>query len=259
VGRRSTSTGALCLSLDPRGRSKEAGIASIDVLESVLFSLGICSSGTRDEFSALEGIVNLPYWIMSGLGLRNGEKLRLRAVNLPKATYVKFVPHTAQFYALPEDPHALVLRALCSFTCLTRGSSITVVYEGKQFFLDIDQLFPTCTPCDAVTIVDADMDIVLGKAKDHERLAPCMAQQALARDLQILGDTMQSQILSAADWTEVRSPGSPITVEEFAEGKDVKKLKRSPSPSKAAATYSPGRDTKHLLALDSGSDMKIYS
>ena len=58
------------------------------------------------EFPAEEGKVFLPHWVMSNLVLREGEMVTVRNVQLPKAKFVKFQPHSKDFLDI-SNPRAV--------------------------------------------------------------------------------------------------------------------------------------------------------
>lgn len=72
------------------------------------------------EFTAEEGRVYMPYWMMQNLCLQDGEVASFSNVSLPKGTYVKLQPVTSDFLDI-SNPRAVLERSLRSYTCLTTG------------------------------------------------------------------------------------------------------------------------------------------
>jgi hypothetical protein len=54
------------------------------------------------EFIAPEGYVLIPRWMMDNLNIRNDDVVHIRRVQLPKATFLKLQPHTANFLTIPN-------------------------------------------------------------------------------------------------------------------------------------------------------------
>jgi hypothetical protein len=52
------------------------------------------------EFTANEGEIAIPLWMMENLNIADNDTVFVRRVNLPKATFLKFRPHSANFLAL---------------------------------------------------------------------------------------------------------------------------------------------------------------
>jgi ubiquitin fusion degradation protein 1 len=58
------------------------------------------------EFSADEGNVHIPLWMMNNLFLEEGSEVIIRNMNLKKGTFVKLKPHETRFIDLP-DPKSM--------------------------------------------------------------------------------------------------------------------------------------------------------
>ena len=76
-----------------------------------------------------------------GLALEEGQFLQVTSAKLPNGTYVKFRPHKTEFIQL-SNPKAVLERHLPKFSCLTKGDTIVVPYQGKKFAIDILELKP---------------------------------------------------------------------------------------------------------------------
>lgn len=120
-----------------------------------LEALSGCKShcGVRD-FSAHEGHVNLPSWMMRSIGAKESELITVRIATLPEGTHVKLQPQSSAFLDI-SNPDASVKSTLRKFTCLTKGDSIRVSYDEKTLYFGVLGV----APGDAVCIVDADLDV----------------------------------------------------------------------------------------------------
>ncbi|CDO99484.1 unnamed protein product [Coffea canephora] len=105
------------------------------------------------EFTAEEGFVFLPQWMMDNLKILEGDLVLLKDVSLPKGTYVKLQPHTTDFINI-SDPKAVLEKALKKFACLTTGDTITISHNQKKFSIDVVETKPNS----AISIIDTDCE-----------------------------------------------------------------------------------------------------
>jgi ubiquitin fusion degradation protein 1 len=114
------------------------------------------------EFVADEGVVYLPYWMMQNLLLAEGDVVKFQSAKLPKGSYVKLRPHTADFMNI-SNPKAVLETTLRSYTCLTSGDSILISYNNKRYFIDIVD----AKPAPAISIVDTDCEVDFAPPLDY--------------------------------------------------------------------------------------------
>ena len=106
------------------------------------------------EFTADEGEVLFPEWMMDNLGVEYGDEITLRNVTLPIGSYVKFQPENDSFLKI-DDQKAVLETALRDFSCLTKGDKVAVFYNDVQYNLFVKEL----KPADAVNIVECDLHL----------------------------------------------------------------------------------------------------
>jgi ubiquitin fusion degradation protein 1 len=109
------------------------------------------------EFTAPEGQMFVPYWIMQNLLLEENELLTVRNVSLQLASFVKFRPLSVDFLEI-SNPKAVLESTLRNFSCLTKDDQICLSYNKKNYFIEIVELKPV-TPENAVSIVEADVNV----------------------------------------------------------------------------------------------------
>jgi hypothetical protein len=97
------------------------------------------------EFTAPEGIAYLPYWMMAGLCLQNGAIVDIKSATLRKGTYVKLQPHKTKFTTL-SNPRIVLEKALRSFSCLTKGGTISIKHGTQTFLMDVLETKPGLSP-----------------------------------------------------------------------------------------------------------------
>merc|ERR1712038_1206558 len=107
------------------------------------------------EFTAPEGQCFIPAWIQNQLKLENGEVVTVEYTTLPKATFAKFQPQSANFIEDIGDHRAMLERHLRDYSCISKGDIITVHYLNKDYKI----LIMETKPASAVSIVDTDMNV----------------------------------------------------------------------------------------------------
>ena len=98
------------------------------------------------EFSAVEGHMYIPFWMMANLCLEEGGVVNVSSVNLPKAEFTKIQPMETEFLRL-VNPKAVLEHELRHFTCLTQGDQITIQYAGDRYNIHIKELWPAAACC----------------------------------------------------------------------------------------------------------------
>ncbi|TNV87553.1 hypothetical protein FGO68_gene3297 [Halteria grandinella] len=106
------------------------------------------------EFSAEEGCCYLPYWMMNNLFLEEGSEIILRSVNLQKGKFIVLQPHETAFINL-ANPKAILEQELTNYSCLMKGDTINISYQGRDYLIDIVD----CKPQDQICVVEADIEV----------------------------------------------------------------------------------------------------
>jgi len=114
------------------------------------------------EFTAVEGRCYVPHWIMQNLLLPEGGFIVVRNVQLPKARFVKFQPHSKDFIDI-SNPRAVLERQLRTYSALTKGDTLMLTYAKKNYYLDVLE----CKPADAVSIIETDVEVDFAPPKDY--------------------------------------------------------------------------------------------
>ena len=106
------------------------------------------------EFSAEEGKMYMPYWMMNNLLLSPGDIVTILSVSLPKATYTKLQPQENSFLKI-SNPKAVLEHELRKFSCLTKGDQITITYDNTKYNIEIKEL----KPANACSIIETDCQV----------------------------------------------------------------------------------------------------
>lgn len=109
------------------------------------------------EFSAPEGTIYLPLWVMKSIGVRSGGFVTLRNVTLPLGTFVKLQPQSVAFLDI-TDPRAVLEHSFRAFSALTRGDMIQIGYNEQIYELLIMEIKPASAR-HAISIVETDLQV----------------------------------------------------------------------------------------------------
>ncbi|MED6179704.1 hypothetical protein PIB30_003028 [Stylosanthes scabra] len=124
------------------------------------------------EFTADEGTIYMPYWMMQNLLLQEGDSVSVKNVSLPKGTYVKLQPHTKDLLDI-SNPKAMLERRLRNYSCLSRGDTIMVEYNKNKYYIDVLETKPGGN---AVSIVDTDCEVDFAPPLDYKPPKPINAK-----------------------------------------------------------------------------------
>ena len=119
------------------------------------------------EFSAAEGHMYIPYWIMENLCLDQGTIVNITNLSLPKATFVKLQPQEERFLNL-SNPKAVLEFELRKFTCLTQGHQIRIDYLDRKYNIHIKELWPAA----ACSIIETDCKVEFEAPPGYSPPAP---------------------------------------------------------------------------------------
>jgi ubiquitin-protein ligase len=95
------------------------------------------------EFTAPDGNIIVPQFMMKDLFLTEGTKVQVRSVVLPMATRLKIQPHSKQFYEI-QDHKSVLEKALFNFSCLTEGQTIPITDSNtnKTYLIEVVETLP---------------------------------------------------------------------------------------------------------------------
>lgn len=115
------------------------------------------------EFSAPPGVVHVPYHIMEGLGISEGQHVEIQLASPVKGTYIKIQPHTTSFINL-SDPKALLEKVLSEkYPVMTEGHTIAIEYVNKVFHIDIVKT----EPAHVIDILNVNLNVDFEQPLDY--------------------------------------------------------------------------------------------
>ncbi|KAF9432413.1 hypothetical protein BGZ76_010838 [Entomortierella beljakovae] len=117
----------------------------------------VVTHGGVKEFSADDRNIHMPNWMMESLSISEGDQVMVKYSPLPKGTWAKFRPISADYMEI-LDFRALLESVLRSnYTTLTRGEVLKVYQGTKEYGFLVEELKPE--PGDAVCITDTDLEV----------------------------------------------------------------------------------------------------
>lgn len=129
------------------------------------------------EFIAEEGRCYLPSWMMKNLLLSSDEIVKVINATIPKGNHVTFQPKNSEFLKI-MNPRAVLERSLRSFTALTKGEVIRVVFNKVQYDLEVTEVGSSHPTVDGgISIIETDVVVDFVEPTDSGR----PSQAAVAR------------------------------------------------------------------------------
>ncbi|KAJ1800000.1 ubiquitin fusion degradation protein, partial [Coemansia sp. RSA 2599] len=107
------------------------------------------------EFTAEEGRVYLPQWMMDSLGISPGAVVEVINVELLHGTMTKLQPQSIDFLDI-SDHRAVLENALRKFSALTVGDIIAFRYNERDYRIAVVETQPSST---AINIVETDLSV----------------------------------------------------------------------------------------------------
>ena len=117
------------------------------------------------EFTAEEGKVIVPYWLMNLLGGDEGSLFRLEDASLPRGTFIQIRPQKKAFIEL-SNPKAVLEGRMNNFSCLTKGDTISINYLNENYLIDILVCKVGDKDVPAISIVEADVKVDFARPLD---------------------------------------------------------------------------------------------
>ena len=106
------------------------------------------------EFTAEEGTMYIPFWMMQNLLIEEGSLIMIKNVSLSKAKYIKLRAQSVDFLDI-QNPKIVLEYTLKKFSCATVGDIIKFSHEGKEYYLEFTEVQPN----NAVSIIETDCEV----------------------------------------------------------------------------------------------------
>lgn len=97
------------------------------------------------------------------LYLEEGMMVNLRNIRLEKGKFIKIKPHQTEFVMHP-NPRTILENNLRNYMCVTKGDTITVIFNKKKYSIDIVE----CKPKDAISLTNVDVEVDFDTPLDYK-------------------------------------------------------------------------------------------
>ncbi|OWY95398.1 Ubiquitin fusion degradation protein [Phytophthora megakarya] len=122
------------------------------------------------EFSAPDGQVFLPYWLMQNLHVPEGGSVMVTSItNIPQGVYCRLQPESMSFLDLAAEigPKLLMETALRRYSILRLNSTIVIEYGDMRYYVRVAEL----KPAPVVSLcgdIDLEMDFMPPEIRSKE-------------------------------------------------------------------------------------------
>ena len=157
------------------------------------------------EFTAEEGCVYIPFWMMQNLLIEEGALITVTNVSLPKATFVKLQPQSVDFLEI-SNPRAVLEHALRNFSCVTVGDVIQIPYNNKNYHFALQEVTPNPAACIIETDCNVDFDAPVGYQEPTKPVNASNRPSACPSPVSTASSVPTSSLNANADQEEEAEP-----------------------------------------------------
>lgn len=168
------------------------------------------------EFTAEEGRVYLPPWLMNTLLLKDGDLLQVKSTDLSPGTYIKLQPQSPNFLEI-SDPKAVLEHAFRNFSALTVGDIFSFEYNDEIYEIAVESVKPD-HGSHAICTMETDLSVDFAEPvgyqewlKEQEKSKPQVDKQLKGRHIQTQGTMAQ-----AINYQEIKPSGDRVAKGEKA-------------------------------------------
>ncbi|KAJ1843744.1 ubiquitin fusion degradation protein, partial [Coemansia sp. RSA 2708] len=153
------------------------------------------------EFTAEEGRVYLPQWMMETLHLTPGSPIEVINVALLQGSLVKLQPQSVDFLDI-SDHRAVLETALRRFSALTVGDLLTIEYNSREYSIKVLETQPSPS---AINIVETDLSVDFAPPVGYvEPTAQSSAGSSVASSSMIAKDIRQKEDAAKSEAASLR-------------------------------------------------------
>ncbi|ODQ65101.1 UFD1-domain-containing protein [Nadsonia fulvescens var. elongata DSM 6958] len=110
------------------------------------------------EFTAEEGRVYVPQWMMETLGGQPGSLLQITNVDLVQGTFVKIEPQIVEFLDI-SDPKAVLENVLRNFSTLSVGDIFKFEYNDRIYPIKVLEVKPDIDSYHSISVIETDLEV----------------------------------------------------------------------------------------------------
>ncbi|CCD23564.1 polyubiquitin-binding protein UFD1 NDAI_0B05310 [Naumovozyma dairenensis CBS 421] len=135
-------------------------LSMLNIRYPMLFQLTASESGKMThggvlEFTAEEGRVYLPQWMMQTLNVQPGSLLKIDSTDVPLGQFVKIEPQSTDFLDI-SDPKAVLENVLRNFSTLTVDDIIEISYNNKIYGIKVLEVKPESSSR-SICVIETDL------------------------------------------------------------------------------------------------------
>lgn len=117
------------------------------------------------EFTAEEGKIYLPPWLMNTLLLEAGDLLQIKSTDLPPGSFIKLQAQSVDFLEI-TDPKAVLENAFRNFSCLTLGDIFSFEYNDQVYEVAVLEVKPE-TQANGIVTMETDLSVDFAAPKGY--------------------------------------------------------------------------------------------
>ena len=210
------------------------------------------------EFTAEEGKVYLPPWLMNTLLLETGDMTQVKSTDLPPGRFIKLQPQSPTFLEI-SDPKAVLEHAFRNFSALTVDDIFSFEYNDEIFEIKVLELKPDLGSkaiCTMETDLEVDFAEPLGYQeylKEQEKSKAQMDKKLSGGQIHNTQGTMAQAINydQIAPKTQQLAPGEKAVPLHFSNA--GQRLGNKKSSAQSSGTATPlGTATPNIQKINGG-------
>jgi ubiquitin fusion degradation protein 1 len=212
------------------------------------------------EFTAEEGRIYLPQWMMVRLHCDVGDLIQIKSTDLPPGALIKIKPQSVDFLDI-SDPRAVLENAFRSFSCLTKGDVFQFSYNDQTYDMAVEDVKPD-NEANAIVTMETDLKVEFAEPvgyKEPERQSGAStpasgAGRPKGGPMRFRG-TMAASInySSIAPGSDEISAGARAASSNFAtQGHQLKKSNKAPTPKPSTPVAGASANTQLPTARTAG-------
>ncbi|KAI9725976.1 MAG: ubiquitin fusion degradation protein [Chrysothrix sp. TS-e1954] len=125
------------------------------------------------EFTAEEGKIYLPFWLMQTLLLEAGDLIQVKSTDLPPGTFIKLQPQSPSFLDI-TDPKAVLENAFRNFSCLTVGDIFSFDYNDTVYEIAVLEVKPDIK-ANAICTMETDLSVDFAEPVGYQEMLKAQA------------------------------------------------------------------------------------
>lgn len=195
------------------------------------------------EFTAEEGKIYLPRWLMNTLLLQPGDLLQIKSTDLPPGTFIKLQAQSTDFLDI-SDPKAVLENAFRNFSCLTLGDIFSFEYNDTVYEVAVLEVKPD-TGAHGIYTMETDLSVdfapPVGYVEPSTSKPPGKATGTQGGKIHTQGTMAQRINYDAiAPTSDTLKAGQSAVAAHFADEGHRLGSKRSSKPSTGTSTPAQG-------------------